>query len=587
LTDRFRRPAAFAAAPYAVFAILAAVSWNRWIEPFVDSGRELMVPWRLAHGERLYRDVAFYHGPLGPWLAALADLLAGRSLSARILLSAAVGLLHLEGLRRLARAIASERRAALAVSLVVALTAFLRPGGWLFPFSLDASIAVATVTWSLVLLTGEHARRRDAVAGVFLALALLSRVELGGLGVVAAVLAARRSPRRWVALAAWPCLAAAVGYAIASRGTPLSTLVSSGWLAVVKPPEAFRTVYRAYAGLDQPGLRLAELGLASIVLLGVGALLALGSRAAGPNRIGSIVATATVSLTLAALAWTCLRPPEQFEGTLALLPPLVRIVPPLVLGLAAVRIGRALARRPPAPLPEIPIAVLLVAAFFALRLFLAAGYSGPYNAYFLPLPALLAVVAALGLADRAAAQLGPLLPGLAAQALAVFLLFRIASLADIYRQAGWTPVASPAGSVTLLEPAAGATHLALEDLSRRIPAGGSLVGFPEGGFFNYVLGARSPLREEQFFPGRLDAEAEKRVARGIEEDPPDAVLVANVLAVGEGARAFGKDYLIELGTTVQRRFRVAAAFGPGAGPSAAVGDPQFFVEIRVPRRRAP
>jgi hypothetical protein len=239
------------------------------------------------------------------------------------------------------------------------------------------------------------------------------------------------------------------------------------------------------------------------------------------------------------------------------------------------------------PLPEIPTSVLFVAAFFALRLFLAAGYAGPYNAYFLPLPALLAAVAILRLADGVSAQLGPLLPDLAARALAVFLLFRVAALADFYRQPGWASVSTPAGSVTLLEPAASTTRLALEDLSRRLPPGGSLVGFPEGGFFNYVLGARSLLREEQFFPGRLDADAERLVARRLEENPPDAVLVSNVLAVGEGARAFGKDYSVELAAAVERRFPVAAAFGPGAGPSAAVGDPQFFILVRVPEKRAP
>src|SRR5262249_24355872 len=146
---------------------------------------------------------------------------------------------------------------------------------------------------------------------------------------------------------------------------------------------------------------------------------------------------------------------------------------------------------------------------------------------------------------------------------------------------------TPAGRVALLTPVAQTTLLALEDLSRRVRPGGSLVGFPEGGFFNYVLGARSPLREEQFFPGRMDAGAERRVARRLHEAPPDIVLVANVRAVGEGARAFGRDYSIELAETLDRRFRVAAAFGPGAGPPASVGDPQFFILIRVPEKREP
>ena len=109
------RNSQFTILPYAVFLILSLVSWNRWIEPYVDSGRELMVPWRIAQGERLYRDVAFYHGPLGPFLAAGVDRLAGHSLAARTLLCAAIALLHLEGLRRLAGLLASPRRAALAV----------------------------------------------------------------------------------------------------------------------------------------------------------------------------------------------------------------------------------------------------------------------------------------------------------------------------------------------------------------------------------------------------------------------------------------------------------------------------------------
>ena len=60
--------------PYAVFLLLAAISWNRWIEPFVDTGRELMVPARVAQGERLYRDVRFYYGPLAPYVAAGVDV---------------------------------------------------------------------------------------------------------------------------------------------------------------------------------------------------------------------------------------------------------------------------------------------------------------------------------------------------------------------------------------------------------------------------------------------------------------------------------------------------------------------------------
>jgi hypothetical protein len=161
--------------PYAVFLLLAAVSWNRWIEPYVDTGRELMVPWRVAQGEALYRDVRFYYGPLAPWLAAGVDLAAGRALAARIALAALIALLHVEALRRLALKMLRPGRAALVTSLVVAVAFFLRPGGChLFPYSLDTSIAVAAVTGVLLLSSAGGTRGRDRAAAALLFAARLA-----------------------------------------------------------------------------------------------------------------------------------------------------------------------------------------------------------------------------------------------------------------------------------------------------------------------------------------------------------------------------------------------------------------------------
>lgn len=60
------------------FAILAAlsawqlaISWRRWADPVVDFGRELYIPWRLAEGAVLYRDVEDFYGPLSHYLNAI------------------------------------------------------------------------------------------------------------------------------------------------------------------------------------------------------------------------------------------------------------------------------------------------------------------------------------------------------------------------------------------------------------------------------------------------------------------------------------------------------------------------------------
>jgi hypothetical protein len=295
---------------------------------------------------------------------------------------------------------------------------------------------------------------------------------------------------------------------------------------------------------------------------------------------------------LAAAALLALRPPAHLAETFGLLPPLVRAVPPLLVVAAAARLLARLAGRVGEGLfVRVPDAVLYVAGFFGARVLLAAGYVGPYSAFFLPLAT---VVAAAGLfrgADRLAARVekssaSPSLPRLLAAALLLFALFRTASLALLFRHPAWSRVETPAGTLYLTEPVAGATRLALEDLPKRSREG-TAVGFPETGFFNYVLGLESPLPQEQFFPGHLDAAAEREAIRTLLESPPDAILYANVLAVGHGQAAFGRDYLTELDRAVRSHFRPAASYGPGAGPGARIGDPGFFVEIRTRREAAP
>jgi hypothetical protein len=575
-----------AALPFAVFALLALVSWNRWLEPYVDSGRELMVPWRVSQGERLYADVEFHHGPLAPFLGAASDRLFGRSLAAREALAAAIALLHVAALALLARRMLTAGRAALAVSVAVAAAVFLIPGGWLFPFSFDAAIAVAALTWALEL-AARRTRLSDALAGACLAGALLARLEMGLAAVAVFVLAHRGEPRRLRSLALAPLAAAALGYAAVSAGIPLRTLEADGWMRLIDPPEAFRNVYRAYAGLDRPALRLTELLLAAVVLTLVAAWLA--AAAAASTRLSSRRGPAGRAIEIAALAglglvaFLRLRPPGRLAETAALFPPLVRVVPLVVAAAALWRlILRARGRAPRGPLAAVPDGVLWIAALFGARLLLAAGYVGPYDAFFLPLPLLVAGVGFFGLADRAARSLGPPAARLATAGLALFLLFRIAALADLYRRPGWSRVETPVGPVVLREPAAASTRLALADLEGRLAPEATLAGFPETGFFNYVLGRRNPFRHEQYFPGHLEAGADSRFAATFAARPPDVTLFANVLAVGEGARVFGEDYLEALDRSVRSETRAAASYGPGAREGARIGDPHFFVEIRLP-----
>src|SRR5262249_12545387 len=99
--DRVRRSAThsfFDPASPRVAAVLLALltlamtwwTWGRWPDVLVDFGRELYVPWRLASGDVLYRDIAYFNGPLSAYANALLFALIGSSLRALALVNVAL-----------------------------------------------------------------------------------------------------------------------------------------------------------------------------------------------------------------------------------------------------------------------------------------------------------------------------------------------------------------------------------------------------------------------------------------------------------------------------------------------------------------
>jgi len=59
------------------FVYALHVSWLKWGDLIVDSGREMYVPLRLAEGAVLYRDIFYLYGPFSPYLHAVLFRLFG------------------------------------------------------------------------------------------------------------------------------------------------------------------------------------------------------------------------------------------------------------------------------------------------------------------------------------------------------------------------------------------------------------------------------------------------------------------------------------------------------------------------------
>jgi hypothetical protein len=622
-----RRPRPALAAAVAVIlagVASAAVSWQCWINPFIDSGREMDVAARLAAGERLYRDVDFYYGPLGPWMAGAAVRFAGRHWWVLETMNAVLAAAILALLYRLTVRAGSARSALLATAFGAALVIGAPNGGaFLFPYSSDNLWALAGGLLAIDSLRESGSWRRRAAGALGLAAALAARFELG-VAMAAALLACGLlvPPRRDLAAglreSSWRLGLGAAGalaaYAVAFGGLAFAPLIEAGPLThFFALPAEWRRMYSTVAGFTQPGKAALRLGAA--VLLDAG-LLAAAALTASPRlrwpageRGRRLLWGLLVGAGLLLLA---AEPRGRFPGFpgfpghpghpgwRAALPPLLFPVPLLAAGAAVWAVWRGVGGRKPDPALEGTAGAVAATERQAARFLLFAATAvvsarvvlglqvgpemSPYSA--LPLP-LLAATACVLVFD----MLGERLPDPAAFRHRAGILLAAAALLFLYQLArlDWRanvgPVATPAGPLRLRFGEAVAVDEALAYLAAHALPGDTLAAFPEGGFFNFVTGLRNPLREEQVFPGVLAGPREIAAARRLELARPRFVLLCNRPTREYGPVRFGTDYAVELWRRVERLYVPTAVFGV-APESARPGARRFLIRLFEPRSAA-
>ena len=565
-----------------------AVSWQCWINPFVDSGREMDVPWRLLQGERLYRSITYYYGPLGPWASAAMLRLLGARWLAQELLCAALSALILLLVFRLTRRAGSALSAVCGTALAAAICIGAPKGGaFIFPYSSASLFALAG---SLLALDAAAAPpgtwRRRLVAALGIAVALAARLDVGAAACAVLVLAGLRSrPRRetWADLAAvgLGALAAGAAYGAAFAGLTWAELTADGPLGpFVGLPAEWKTLYLKTAGLAKPwhsaGLIATSLLLDAIVLAAA-ARFALPRSDRQPHRYGFALFGTALLAAYALSPWNV---------TANNLPPVVAILPLVAAAAALAWWCRPLdAGTRPRFLLFALSAALAARAVFGM----AVGPGmGPYLA--LPLPGLLATAAVL-----AFDVLAPRLPAPAVFRRRMAAVFAVVGVLFLYRLARLdhgpqvVEVETAAGVLRLPAAKAEAVAAALDYVQRRARDGDTLTAFPESGFFNFVTGLRSPLRQDLFVPGVLDGPRDAAAAAQIDAAGPEYILLCNRPTPEYGETAFGRDYAVQLWRTVERRYVLAAAFGPAPGTPGTPGDIQPGAGeplIRVYRRAA-
>ncbi len=547
-------------APAIAGAASALLTWDRWIRPFVDGSRELQVPARVAAGERLYRDVAYYYGPAAPWANGAALELFGRRFAVLEAMGAAAAVLLLFSLYRLARRAGSPLSAGAAVTVAAAICFGAPNGGsFLFPYAFAALFALAGGFASLAALAGPPSRGRTALGAAALALALLAKAEVGLAAAAVILVAGIRTAdaverRRTIAALLGAVVAAAAGYAFAFRGIPIAALSSEGPLVLFSPPPEWRQVYRLISGFDDPAAALSRIATALFLDTAILGGAWLVSRAAGSGETKPGLAETVWWVLLAAALVFCATPvggsiEDRLPGLLS--------AAPIAAALGALWLLRS-------PLDETRRARWLLFGFAALVAVRVAGnvaygfVTTPYS--ILALPGLAATASVLVL-DVLAPRLAR--PRVFRRAMAAALLaLAAAGLVRLERIRRGVPVGAvetAAGTLRLPEPWARASALALGFLDERARPGDTLACFPECGFFNFVTGLRNPLRQEQILPGHLDAAAEAEVIARIRDAGPRFILFVDQAPPGWAAARFGVDYAREIAGVIEELYVLAGA----------------------------
>lgn len=162
-------------------------SWGTWIDPVVDSGRELYVAWRLSDGDLLYRDVAYFNGPLSPHWNALLFRLFGPGIRVLTLanMGIAAGILGLlYGILRRIRGRATAFLGCLPILVLVAFTPRTTEGAYTFvaPYSHELThglLLLLCVVYSLIRHEESGRRIWLFAAGLAAGAVALTKPEMG------------------------------------------------------------------------------------------------------------------------------------------------------------------------------------------------------------------------------------------------------------------------------------------------------------------------------------------------------------------------------------------------------------------------
>jgi hypothetical protein len=549
------------AALFTGLVIMIAGTFDRWLDPIVDIGRDLYIPEKILEGKKLYRDFRYEYPPLAPYLLAAITAVTGHSLASYAAVGIGIASATLLTIYSILRRFAGTL-AAFAIGLLFVFSNVAGTTGYgsnfLFPYAYAVTFAML-----FFLLYGRFAveylvrARRPLwywLAFSFGLLASWCKIEFAFYFVSTFTLLLLITRRETATRRSWIwSIAIAVGAFVAVGLYFRDAGVAHHWLhdnVLARPPltgSGARTLYSHISGVFNVRKSLKNAAIGTLLVVLYACVLALFSRS---RTIGLRAACcAAVAVLLYGVA------NDRFFNAWTLLQVLII---PLVLGgrLVVARVHKGVS-------PEAALNIdrrewLTLSAFLVLsvigssRIFL--NLAPEWFGFVFILPAYVVIgyvlfrfLPAAGVYSRAASWLWlPLLVAIAATN-AAFDHERAA--ARKYR------VTTSRGTFfDHYRDRAIVLQRFLDEAPRLRPA--TLLVMPEGLTLNYFLRIDNPITFHTFIPGEIDDPVtETRIVAEIEERRPQMVAILPRDVTEFGYRAFGVDYGRSIAADVKRHYR--------------------------------
>ncbi len=168
------------------FLAMAIWSWRKWADPLVDFGVELYIPWQIASGKVLYRDIVHLFGPFSQYFNAILFKLFGVSYTTLIFANLALTFLFTLVVYKIFKESADHLCATFAAFVFLSLFAFSQYTGisnynFISPYAHEAThgiIMAALMIYSLGRFASLRQNRHIIVSGLLFGLVLLTKVEI-------------------------------------------------------------------------------------------------------------------------------------------------------------------------------------------------------------------------------------------------------------------------------------------------------------------------------------------------------------------------------------------------------------------------